>query len=275
VLKEGKPYYLPQVSAPYTIVLNKLDNEGIDYNLVELNPSEDDNINLSQNYVFSHEIENIDANDMNPIWLSNDNEKIDICDGHHRYALGLQNNSPIKAVKINLNFNDACRVLNKIQDIYEYEQSQNIEEVETQDTINQYGDDENQFLNSLEEDNNEVQKEVSSTNPQTIIGYRKEPIKNNSVIGNFFSLNPIEGFDKYQIDLENLFDTQATGIAYKDSQNPIDILSKIWFPHVNFEKLAEKYDIDSDNLKHKAIAHKAKEMGYDGIKFDKIIWGLK
>ncbi len=276
MLKNGRPYHLPQISVPYTIVLQNFDDENISYDLVEIQPNENDNIKSAQLVVFSDEITNCNINDNNPIWLAeDDNQNIVICDGHHRYFKALQDNIPIKAVKIHLNSKDACRILNKIQDIYEYEQAQGMEEVEVQDTINQYGDDENQFLNTLEEDNINIPSEKDEKNAVTLYGYRKLPIKENSVNGNFFLSNPIDGYSKYQIDFDNLFDMQGTGVAYKDGQNPVDILSKIWFPHVNFEKLSKTYNTTTDNIKYKAIAEKAKSLGYDGIKLDTIIWGLK
>jgi hypothetical protein len=66
------------------------------------------------------------------------------------------------------------------------------------------------------------------------------------------------------------------GVTYKDGQQPVDILAKNWFPHVNFEKLSEQYKVPSINLKNKAITEKATKMGYDGIKYgDTLIQGLK
>ena len=89
-------------------------------------------------------------------------------------------------------------------------------------------------------------------------------------------LNPIDGYSKYEIDFDNLLDTNALGVTYKDSQDPTDILAKIWFPNINFEKISEQYNMASVNLKNKAIAERAMKMGYDGIKYgDKLIQGLK
>jgi hypothetical protein len=272
-----KPRFLPQVSAPFEIVLQKLDEEGVDYEIVEINPNENE-LEASQGITFSDEVEKANINDNNPIWTSEDNK---ILDGHHRYVKALLDEIPLKAVNIKLNEKDASRVLNKIQDIYEYEQKQQMEEVVGNDYINDYnktdsGVSDSEFLNSLEEDNLEVQSGKTSTNQKTIIGYRRDPIKENSVVGNFFSLKPIEGFDKYQIDFDNLLDTHSLGIVYKDSQEPADILAKIWFPHVNFEKISKEYDMSSANLKNKAIAEKAMSFGFDGIKYgDTLIQGLK
>lgn len=275
MLKNGRPYHLPQMNFPYQITLQKLDEEGINYEFMMISPSEDDNIKASQNVVYSDEIAGVTTNigdDMKPIWLADNN----ICDGHHRYFKGMFDNEQIMAIDLKCGFKDACRILNKIQDIYEYEESQGIEEVVSQDVINNYQDDENQFLTTLEEDNVAVQMENPSNNEKTVIGYRKEPIKENSVVGNFFTLKPIDGYSKYEIDFENLMDTVALGVTYKDGQEPVDILAKSWFPNINFEKLASEHNTESINLKTKAVATKAKKMGYDGIKYgDSIIQGLK
>lgn len=265
-----KPYFLPQVNAPFDIMLEKLDEEGVGYSLVDIDPEE---LTASQGITFSDEVEGVNLDDLNPIWINND---MKVLDGHHRWVKAMLDGTPLKAVKINMNDKDACRLLNKIQDIYEYEQSRQLEEVEVQDTINFYGDDDNQFLNSLEEDNSGVQEESEEKNAKSIIAYRKEPIKENSVVGNFFALNPIDGYDKYQIDFDNLLDTDELGVAYKDGQEPVNILSKIWFPNINFEKLSEQYGMSSDRLRTRAIAEKASKLGYDGIKYsNKLIQGLK
>jgi len=265
-----KPRFLPQMNAPYDVVLEKLDEEGVGYEVVEVDPNE---LEPLQGITFSDEVGKVNGDDMNPIWISENNK---VLDGHHRMVRGLLDNNKIKAIRVGLNEKDCCRVLNKIQDIYEYEESQGLEEVELQDTINFYRDDENQFLNTLEEDNAMVQEEKSSANQQTIVGYRKEPIRDNSVVGNFFTLKPIDGYDKYQIEFENLLDTHALGVMYKDGQQPVEILAKIWFPHVNFEEISKQYNMPSINLKNKAIAEKAQKMGFDGIKYgDTLIQGLK
>ena len=273
MLKNGRPYHLPQLNLSYVIILEKLDDENINYEMVQLQPSENDEIQSSQKLVYSDEITNVSLDDTKPIWIA-DNK---ICDGHHRYFKAMFENKPIMVVKLDMDFMDACRVLNKIQDIYEYEQSQGLEEVQVQDTINFYHDDEDQFLNTLEEDNVALQTEESpNKNQKTVVGYRRDPIKENSVVGNFFTLKPVDGYDKYEIDFENLMDSNALGVTYKDGQEPVDILAKSWFPNIDFEKLATQHKTDSINLKTKAVAEKAMKMGYDGIKYgNSIIQGLK
>jgi len=266
-----KPHFLPQVNAPYDVVMQKLDDEGVSYAHIEVDPNE---LEPMQGIVFSDEVGGVTVDDMNPIWISGDNQ---VLDGHHRMVRALLDNQPIKCIKINMNHKDACRTLNKIQDIYEYENSQGLEEVENQGAINFYGDDENQFLKTLEEDNLATRTEESpGKNQKTVEAYRKAPIKENSVIGNFFTLEPVDGYDKYEIDFENLLDTNALGVTYKDGQEPVDILAKSWFPNINFEKLSTEHNTDATSLKTKAVAEKAMKMGYDGIKYgNSIIQGLK
>lgn len=269
------PSYLPQISIPIDMVIKKLKEENVDYEYLRVNPND---LNPSQVFTLSDEVEDVIIDDKYPIWIDQENN---IIDGHKRMVFALLDNLQLTAIKLKTNFKNGCRVLNKIQDIYEYEQAQGIEEVVNNDVNNEFnridsGVSDSEFLASLEEDNATVQAEKPSANQKTLIGYRKEPIKENSVVGNFFTLNPIDGFNKYQIDFDNLLDTNALGVTYKDSQQPLDILSKIWFPHINFEKLSEQYNTTSDNLKNKAIAKKAMKMGYDGIKYgDTLIQGLK
>lgn len=271
-----KPYFLPQVSAPLEVVLEQLAANDVDYELIEVDPNE---LDVSQGVTFSDEAEMAQLDDMNPIWLANENK---IIDGHHRYIKALTEKKKLKAVKINMNEKDACRVLNKIQDIYEYEQARGLEEIVNNDVVNDENNpdgnftDRKEFMTSLEEDNTNVQAEKPSTNAQIIIAYRQAPIKENSSVGNFFTLKPFDGYGKYEINFDNLLDTDSLGIVYKDSQDPTDILAKVWFPNINFEKISEQYNTTSVNLKNKAIVEKAMKMGYDGIKYgDKLIQGLK
>ena len=271
-----RPYHLPQVSAPYTEVINQLDDNDVEYKMIDIDPNE---LNSSQGITLASEVSKCNMDNENPIWISKDN---DIADGHHRYVKSMLDNHPtIRAIKIDMESKDLFRLLNKIQDIYEYKEKLKLEDTGNE-YINDYNDLEsdqtssdvvlptNNFLARIEEDN-----ELEKGEEKTIIGYRKEPIKENSVVGNFFYLKPIEGYTKYEISFENLLDTNDMGIKYKDSQNPIDILAKNWFPHMNFKSLSEKYNITEEKLKNKTIAEKARSLGFDGIKYgDSFLQGL-
>jgi len=261
-MSESGKNYLPQINAPYEIIFDGLNDENIKYEKININPNK---LIPSQAIVFSHEIEKFYKKNINPIFIDKD---LNILDGHHRYIYCINTNQPIKAIKINLNTNDACRVLNKIQDIHEYSEQLKFEE-DVNDTINNYNDKDNElsdYIVSLEEDN---EADEHSNNQTKIIAYRKEPIKENSPVGNFFVLEPVKGYRKYEIEFDNLLDTDTLGLSYKDGQIPVDILAKTWFPHINFEKIAEKKGMDSIKIKNRAVAEKARKIGYDGIKYGK------
>lgn len=260
-----KPLFLPQVSAPVELVMEKLAEEGVSYEEIKIQPEE---LHPMQGIVFSDEVNDFDVENMPPMWISKDN---DIVDGHHRYLKGIMNKKAVPCVRMNLNGKDSARILNKIQDIYDYEQQQKMEEVVMQDVIN--SDDgeisTNEFLATLES------VEMPEGNGSKLVAYRQKPIVENSVVGNFFLMEPAGGYDKYEIEFENLLDTDDLGINF-DNKNPIDVLAKIWFPNADFENMSAPYTHSPIDLKNKAIADRAKEMGYDGIKYgNKMIQGLK
>ena len=85
-----KPYFLPQVHAPYDYVLQKLDDENINYSVVEVDPNE---LNPMQGITFSDEVGDVNVDDMSPIWISLD---MGVADGHHRFTRALIDNILIK-----------------------------------------------------------------------------------------------------------------------------------------------------------------------------------
>lgn len=261
------PYYLPQMSAPYTHVVEKLNDEGIENENVKLDPED---LKPMQGIVFSDKVSEFDHEEMDPIWISKDH---DIVDGHHRFMRALNAQKPIECIKVNLNGKDTARVLNKIQDIFEYEELQKMEEVVGQDVINDKNDKsyDFDFIGSIEEMKNPKGQKAK------VYAYRQEPILKGSVIGNFFVLEPLSGYDKYEIEFDNLLNTSDLGVNCHSGEVPTDTLAKAWFPNVDFQKLSEdQNNTPIMNIKNKAIAERAKKMGYDGIKYgDIMIQGLK
>lgn len=256
------PKHLPEISAPLNIVMRALDESDYTYNLFKANPK---SLIPSQPFTLSCDVCTSNNDIENPIWTDID---MNILDGHHKWVKSLQNNiNDVFILKLNTTFDNACRLLNKIQDIYDYDLQKSAEN----------NDDHNSFLDYVENgDLNDNDENIDEEkNSQKFIGYRKDKISYNSIIGNFFSLKPNDNTNKYVVEFDNILDTNDMGIAYKNGQNPIDILAKIWFPHVNFTDLSKKHNISDFNLKCKAIAEKAKKHGYDGIKYgDLIIQGL-
>lgn len=285
---QHKPNTLPQLSAPFNIIVDELNKNDIEYEELAVNPSI---LNPIQGIVYSNNVSDVDLN--KPIWTD---DSMNILDGHHRFAKALISDDPINIIKINLNQEEACRILNKIQDIYDYQESIIIDD-ESNDDIesdsNEFSDEietnsndmnieinepieEKEFLIKLEEDNQNLLSDGNSKlNKQTVTAYRKNPINEESVIGNFFSVDAIDGYDKYEIDFDNLLDINKLGISIKNGQQPVDVLAKIWYPHVNFEELSKTYDMKPIDLKSKAISERAMKCGYDGIKYGKLLQGFK
>jgi hypothetical protein len=270
-----KPYWLPQVSAPYTYTLDMLEKEKVGFSIIEIDPEE---LIPTQGIVDLVKLKPINNGEIKPIWISAENK---ILDGHHRYASSLSRGNKQNAIKIDLPAKDAARLLNKIQDIYEYEMENNINEVVAQNQINAMND--VSFLEMLESEMADDKEILHDDNVKIVgkkvnkqKGYRKTPMNEKSSVGNFFLTKPIEGYIEYDIEFDNLLDTNDMEIIYKKDESPVFILAKNWFPNINFSKIAKKHGVSPDALINKAIAEKAKLMGYDGIKYgDIMIQGLK
>ena len=271
-----KPKYMPQISAPFEYIVDSLTQEGVIYKDMVLQA---DDILPSQQVTFLDTIEVDRSKKIDPIWIAgeNDDENV-LIDGHHRWVDCLSTGKPLKCIKIQLKPNDACRILNKIQDIYEYKTSTELEEMATHfQNINDRNDPNN---NEYVDDFDWLGKAIKETEEinadkerksKKFIAYRDKPINENSLVGNFFSLNKLPKCDKYEILFDNILDTNELGIDYKDGQNPVDILVRLWFPGINFIGLSEKYQTSEENLKNKAISEYAQKMGYDGIKYGNIM----
>ena len=94
-------------------------------------------------------------------------------------------------------------------------------------------------------------------------------------MGNFFSIKPIEGYKKYDIEFDNLLETNDMDAIFQKDTNPVEVIAKKWFPNLDFKKIAKKYKLTPDVLINKAVYEKAKSMGYDGIKYgDVMVQGL-
>ena len=279
-----KPMWLPQVNAPFNYTLDMLDKEGVEYKYRQIDPEE---LIPSQGIVAQDKVSEIDVDNIQPIWISKENQ---ILDGHHRYVAALSREIPIKVLQIMLSQKDAIRILNKIQDIFEYENQENVMEVVAQDQINGMNDinssdiDGGTFLDELspdfdhdDDDEREIIHDVVSKKGKSkkMTGYRKNPINEKSIAGNFFSTKPVDNYKKYDIEFDSMLDTNDMGITFKNDMNPVSILANNWFPNIDFEKLAKKFEVNVNSIINRAVAEKAKKMGYDGIKYgDIMVQGL-
>lgn len=274
------PNWLPQVNSPFNYTLDMLEKEGVEYKYIQIDPDE---LEPSQGIVAQDKISNIDMDNIQPIWISKENK---VLDGHHRYAASLSNGIPCKCIKIMLYQKDAVRILNKIQDIFEYESQERVMEVVAQDQINMMNDansdvSTSEFLATLEseskENDHDDDKKILHDNKKTkkLSGYRKTDINEKSVVGNFFSLKESDGYNKYDMEFDSLLDTNELGLTYKSEASPVSVLCAKWFPKVDFDKIAKNYNVKPESIMNRAVAEKAKKLGHDGIKYgDIMVQGL-
>ena len=276
-----KPMWLPQVNSPFNYTLDMLDKEGVEYKFMQADPDE---LEPSQGIVAQDKVSEINIDNIQPIWISKENK---VLDGHHRFIAALSRGIPIKCIKIMLSQKDAIRTLNKIQDIFEYENQEGIMEVVAQDQINNMNDPDSDFnnggfldtLRNESDDEGENKEMLFDDKPpkktKTVTGYRRGVINEKSAVGNFFSLKSVDGYNKYDIEFDNLLNTNDLNLQYKSDVNPVSVLADNWFPNIDFKKIAKKYEVDPDSIINRAVAEKAREMGYDGIKYgDIMIQGL-
>lgn len=270
------PNWLPQINAPYQHVFNALKEEGIKYLIQDVNPKK---LKPSQGIISLDKVSEMDVNGLKPYWISEDDY---VLDGHHRHGAALSNELPkTKVIKIKLPAKDAIRVLNKIQDIYEYETTKESlqTEVVAQDVLNDQQDsDFSGFLENavLDDPTQEILHsglEIvdNKSNKKSMEGYRKKEIKENSESGNFFAVKPIDGYIKYDIEFENLLDTNEFGLTFSGEEAPTKKLAAIWFPNLDFKKIAQKIGADETKLINRAVSDKAKKLGFDGVKYGDII----
>jgi hypothetical protein len=255
----NKLYWLPQVSAPFNYVVANLKNENIPYSRYEINSTDlkplQDKINPDSVDHFKKII--LNKKKLKPIFISNDNE---ILDGHHRYVANKAlygDEGKVMCYKINTDTQTAARALNKIQDRYEFENTQESKF----EPISKY-------LKKPEINWYESLKNV------TYIVYRKETVKENSESGNFFMFKKKENMIKYKVEFDNLM---YIPIHLMDNTNelPTVWLGKKLLPEKNYEEMARLHNISIQNLINKDIANKIKELGFDGINYgDRILQTL-
>jgi len=290
------PQWLPQVSAPFVHVLKGLDDNGVGYENVSMPLSK---LKPLQGIVDFDKVDSIvtdvkgGIDTLKTIWVSQDNE---ILDGHHRYvaALKLNPEGSISCMRILANHKDAARILNKICDLYD---SQNTQQPQDEILPDQATNDSLPVKDGNTEpaDNSDVtagvklgapvgQTDISGDNmipldlgenkPQggriSLTVYRKAPLKEKAISGNFFHLQPKEGFDKYEIEFDNLLDAKSTEIGLNRA-NPVVDFCRHWCKIGDLEGVAQHHGVPIDKYAAKLIADKARGMGYDGIKYGDIL----
>jgi hypothetical protein len=284
------PTWLPQMLAPIPYVKNQLNKYGVDYKLVQINPTHlkpmQPMVDSEKITYFNNKINN--SEQLDPIFISKDNK---ILDGHHRMISCFKNNVPILCIKLYLDFPDAARMLNKVQDRYNWDNGMDDKQYfKITDILSAYNDN-SEFITEpeptievtdgdIKTENEIIEDElINSTEEEsektTLVGYRIKPINKNNKSGDIFSLEPKEMFKhRYELEFDNLLTVDEENI--KDMKLPSETLALEWFPETNLKLMAIEDNINYETFINKLVCEKAKEMGYDGINYgNKILQAIK
>lgn len=241
-----KHSWLPQITADYDYLLNGLDSENVGFKLDKFKPTDltplTDNINTLNVQGIKDSIYN--QKPVNPIIISKDNE---VLDGHDRLFgfKSVPDISQVLCIKIYLDKHEASRILNKLEDKYNWEKSL---------------DDNFETQNSLSEEDVEEPKNVKE-----LTLYSNKPLTANKHIGNFLLQKENQSYKHpYSISFENLFEMDDA----ECESNPIETLGRRWFfNYDDFKVEAAKSVLTHENYILKKIHSEAIKKGYDGIKY--------
>jgi hypothetical protein len=230
-----QPMWLPQVSADHEYVTKSLDTDNIPYTIDTYNPTDlkplQRDINIDTKEFFSKKINNREPIDL--IYIANGNE---ILDGHNRNSAYIENPAinKVVCVKILMDYKDAARILNKIQDKFEWDGEKQLQETE------------------------------SNKNSVTMELYSNKPIDKRSKCGNFMIPDNKKGYDhKYEIEFDNLHDFNT------ENNNPIEALAEEWLGNLNtLKEESVKHVLTYETYLLRKLAEEAKKRGYDGISYN-------
>jgi hypothetical protein len=268
-----KAMWLPQMKSGLSYVKNELEKQGIKHGMVKVAPKEliplQANVKKSKVEYFK---EMVDGNQpLEPIFVSDDNH---ILDGHHR-AYAFMNDPSVTAVvclKLYMDANDAARVLNKIQDKYDFETNFNPEsdDLLTFDNVaktsQQFTDFDIDKQGAIAEEDELVDFAAVKNNPKSITLYKSKPINQKSKTGDFLIPEQKRNFNhKYDINFENLYEIKDEDL--QSYASPIDYIVEKWFSGVNMKEESVKHSLTQEMYTYRQINEKAKKMGFDGIKY--------
>lgn len=247
---------LPQISAPFSYVAHHLNDMGQPYELTGVHV---DSINPSQAFIDSDIVHDFmskikSGEELKAIYLDKDNNSID---GHHRHvAHALSKNTHVPSVKLMCDKDTAIKVLNEIQKKWDNENN-------------------SEFLKALSEDRDTsiyVPEKPVKTEKQSIKAFRKKPIMQKCISGNFFALTEVPGYNPFEIELDAVFNTDSIDPKIKKEKNPPAALAMHWFPQLNFEEKAKMMGMSVDDFINTIVAEKARTKKIDGILYgDKLL----
>lgn len=249
-----KPKGHPQISAPFKFITGELNNTHHPYEVAgvkvdDLKPTQpfvdNDLVDVFVKKLMGGEV-------LKPIWIDRDDN---IIDGHHRYAAHLvaQPDTAIPAVRLMCKKQVAMDLLNTIQEEFLKHKKRF---------------DQSELLRSISEvdDSMYVRDKDYTTKKELIVGYRKNPIT-KSLVGNFFVLKPISGYKAFEIEFDNVFNTDEIDKKIGTSSNPVQALCAVWFPSLDIKSRAKDFGMTPDKFINAIVAEKARTKKIDGIMY--------
>lgn len=253
--------WLPQVEADFGYVKKQLDKDGVSYRNIRVNPKEliplkksvkKSNVDLFEDLISKDEpIDNI--------YIDVDGH---ILDGHNRAYAFMQNKDIdlVECFQILLPYQDACRVLNKTQDIYDYEKNFNVDNDSLLSFDNVFSEED------ISKEENDLNFEDVNKNPTELTLYKSKEINKKAKTGDFLITTKKPHFNhEYVIGFENLLEIPQEDLEGFDL--PTEAIATKWFKDKNFKDEATKQALTYEVYLSRLVNQKAEQMGYDGIKY--------
>lgn len=295
VEKRMKPSWMAQVTAPHQFILDNLDKMGIGYKMDNIDPAKckpmQEKIDTKKVNFFKDKIDNNQP--LEPIYMAGDDE---ILDGHHR-AFSFTEHPDIESmscIKIYAEYKDAMRLLNQLQDRYDFGQEFNAGQMqpmgmlpatganqgnagaETPAVMAEQGEDE--ALPS-EEPETSTEKPVDSSddgryvsydsagkNKQVLTLFKAKPLNDKAKTGDFLIMKSKPGFTvEYTLEFENLLAMSPEEI--ENPELPTESLLKKWKPDVDLQAEAAKQSLMYPIYLSREINTLANQKGIDGVQY--------
>ncbi len=259
------PMWLPQMDAEFDYVKNQLNKDGINFRIIQVKPKElvplKNTVKKSKVDYFDQLIEQ--EKEIDPIYISMDNK---VLDGSSRLYSFMKNEAidTVDCVQLMLDYKDAARVLNKIQDKYEFQKNFD----PSKDDLLTFGE-----IGGNDEDSDSTKNETDELNfddvkynPTTLKLYKSKPINVKAKTGDFLLLNKKPRFNfEYVIKFDNLLEVDEIDLA--QFPNPPECLAQKWFPEMDFKTEAARQALTYEVFISRTVNRAGLSKGFDGIKY--------
>jgi hypothetical protein len=292
VEKRMKPSWMAQVTAPHQYILDNLDKMGVGYKMDNVDPTKckpmQEKIDTEKVKFFKEKIDNNQP--LEPTYIAGDDE---ILDGHHR-AFSFTEHPEVEtmtAIKIYAEYKDAMRLLNQLQDRYEFEQEFNSGQMQPMGMLPaDQGQGENGVAGDVvvaeEEEEDEqlpteapVEAEPSNAgtdryvsydsvgkNKQVLTLYKAKPLNDKAKTGDFLVMEKKPGFTvEYTLEFENLELVPSEEI--ENEALPTEALLKKWMPDADLQAEASKQGLMYPIYLSREINRMAQQKGIDGVQY--------